>query len=207
MAEVKLTKNALRELQTKLSQLQKYSPTLQLKKSMLQLEVNEAKSQLMSIIGRLEQQKEKIKDIAPLLSTNDVMGLEKIDVLPFLEIKEVHKYLDNIAGVEFYTLDRVEFNEIEYYTFDHPIWLESAVKELRELIILGQTARLVEEKKEALQHELRQVSIRVNLFDKVLIPRAIDNIKKIKIFLQDQYLAAVSQAKVAKEKILKKAAL
>jgi V/A-type H+/Na+-transporting ATPase subunit D len=45
------------------------------------------------------------------------------------------------------------------------------------------------------------VSIRLNLFEKVLIPRAQKNIKKIKIFLGDQELAAVCQAKVAKRKI------
>ena len=45
------------------------------------------------------------------------------------------------------------------------------------------------------------MSIRVNLFEKILIPRALRNIKKIKVFLGDQQLAAVSQAKVAKAKI------
>ena len=55
------------------------------------------------------------------------------------------------------------------------------------------------EKKAALEKELREVSIRVNLFEKILIPRALSNIKKIKVFLGDQQLAAVSQAKVAKD--------
>ncbi len=57
------------------------------------------------------------------------------------------------------------------------------------------------EKKRALQKELRDVSIRVNLFEKILIPRSQDNISKIRIFLGDQQLAAVAQAKVAKQKI------
>ena len=46
MAEVKLTKNELRTQQNKLSQLQKYLPTLQLKKAMLQAEVNEARIEI-----------------------------------------------------------------------------------------------------------------------------------------------------------------
>jgi len=45
------------------------------------------------------------------------------------------------------------------------------------------------------------VAIRVNLFEKILIPRASKNIKKIKVFLGDQQLTAVSQAKAAKAKI------
>ncbi len=59
----------------------------------------------------------------------------------------------------------------------------------------------------ALEKEWREVSIRVNLFEKVLIPRCQKNIKKIKVFLGDQQLAAVSQAKVAKGKIEENKAL
>ena len=42
MAQIKLTKMELRDQQYKLKQLQKYLPTLQLKKAMLQTEVNNA---------------------------------------------------------------------------------------------------------------------------------------------------------------------
>jgi V/A-type H+-transporting ATPase subunit D len=41
----------------------------------------------------------------------------------------------------------------------------------------------------------------VNLFEKVMIPQAMENIKRIAVFLQDQQLAAVARAKVAKSKI------
>ena len=57
------------------------------------------------------------------------------------------------------------------------------------------------EQRNALEKELREVSIRVNLFEKILIPRAVDNIRRIKVFLGDQELAAVCRAKVAKNKI------
>ena len=62
--------------------------------------------------------------------------------------------------------------------------------------------KIARREKRGLEKELREVSIRVNLFEKILIPRALDNIKKIKIFLGDQQLAAVAQAKVSKKKIL-----
>ena len=44
----------------------------------------------------------------------------------------------------------------------------------------------------------------MNLFEKVLIPRADRNIRRIRIFLGDQQLAAVAQAKVSKKKIHKR---
>jgi V/A-type H+/Na+-transporting ATPase subunit D len=73
---------------------------------------------------------------------------------------------------------------------------------LRALAEAKARVEIAEEKKRALEEELRQVSIRVNLFEKVLIPRAVENIKKIKVFLGDQQLNAVARAKVAKSKIL-----
>ncbi len=82
------------------------------------------------------------------------------------------------------------------------MWFESAILGIKELVTVRERIRIAEEKKRALEKELREVSIRVNLFEKILIPRAQENIKKIKIFLGDLQLAAVSQAKVAKKKIL-----
>lgn len=207
MTEVKLTKNALRDSEIRLTQLQKYLPTLQLKKAMLQLEVNEAKTQLKALEASVALKKEEVFSFASLLGDCDERGLDRVDVLPFLEIEEITKRAENIAGVEFEAFVSILFKKVEYSPFDHPIWLDSVLEDLKELIEKREQAILVRQKKEALEHELRQVSIRVNLFDKVLIPKSKADIKKIKIFLQDQYLAAVSQAKVAKEKQLKKAAL
>lgn len=86
-----------------------------------------------------------------------------------------------------------------------PVWLEAAIEGVKALLIVREKIKIAREKKQALEKELREVSIRVNLFEKIMIPRAIQNIKKIKIFLGDQELAAVSQAKVSKRKILQKA--
>ena len=46
MAEVKFTKTELRSQQLKLDRLRKYLPTLQLKKAMLQMEVNLAQVEI-----------------------------------------------------------------------------------------------------------------------------------------------------------------
>ena len=58
---------------------------------------------------------------------------------------------------------------------------------------------------EILQQAVKKVTQRVNLFDKVLIPRAQQNIRKIRIFLSDTERAAVVRAKITKSKRLKEA--
>jgi len=59
----------------------------------------------------------------------------------------------------------------------------------------------VEERRLALlEQAVKTITQRVNLFDKVLIPRARQNIKRIQIYLSDLQTAAVVRSKIAKRK-------
>jgi V/A-type H+-transporting ATPase subunit D len=124
------------------------------------------------------------------------------DLFSAVKILKVDRSYENVAGVEIPNFERVAFEPSTYTLFDTPVWFESAILGIKDLITVREKIKIAEEKKRALEKELREVSIRVNLFEKILIPRSLENIKKIKIFLGDQQLAAVSQAKVAKKKIL-----
>lgn len=199
MAEIKLTKNDLRLQQNRLAQLQKYLPTLQLKKAMLQAEVNEARLEII----HAEEEYAKIRTFTDSYSAllSEKMSIEPTHVL---KVKEVRKRHENIAGVEVPYFEEVIFEELPYSLFETPVWFDSVVGGLKTLTIAWAKIKIAKEKKEALERELREVSIRVNLFEKRLIPQALSNIKKIKVFLGDQQLAAVSQAKVAKRKIEEK---
>jgi len=196
MADVKLTKNELRNQQNLLAQLEKYLPTLKLKKAMLQTEVNDARLEIVKLNEKLVSQRHAVERYSALLS-------EKIAIHPAdaAKIKQVVKRYENIAGVEVPYYERTDFEDFPYSLFDTPPWVDTAIVDLRAVASAGVEIKVSEEKKKALEKELREVSIRVNLFEKILIPRAIENIKKIKVFLGDQQLAAVSQAKVAKNKI------
>jgi V/A-type H+-transporting ATPase subunit D len=118
-----------------------------------------------------------------------------------VEIQEIKQSSENIAGVEIPVYEGVLFQELKYHLFDSPPWVEGAVDGVHKLIESECHLKIEMEKLRLLQKELREVSIRVNLFEKILIPKSLINIKKIKVFLGDQQLAAVAQAKVAKTKI------
>lgn len=193
---IKLTKNELRNQQTRLSQFQRYLPTLQLKKAMLQFEVTLVLMEIARLREEMVIARHQIDEFSPFL-------LEKVacDITSYAEVLHVQKKYENIAGVEIPLFEKVVFREPEYSLFDTPVWTERATELVRELVTAREKIGVVEEKKRALEKELREVSIRVNLFEKILIPRSQENIKKIRIFLGDQQLAAVAQAKVAKKKI------
>lgn len=196
MAEIKLTKNELRSQQTKLTQLRRYLPTLQLKKAMLQMEVNDSKIEIERFQNEFKKLYDWVQSFSYILSVSTVVDLKKA-----IEVKEISKQFENIAGVEVPNLEKVTFFPVEYSLFETPPWLDSVIYGLRSLTESKIKVDIANEKKRALEHELREVSIRVNLFEKILIPRSEANIKKIKVFLGDQQLAAVSQAKAAKAKI------
>lgn len=197
---IKLTKNELRSQQTRLMQFERYLPTLQLKKAMLQFEVSLAASEIQKLKEEFAAVWARVEEFAPFLA-------EKVDVnlTRYADILHVKKSYENIAGVEIPVFQKVVFRPPEYFLFDTPAWTEKASEVLQELVTAKEKISVAEEKKRALEKELRDVSIRVNLFEKVLIPRAQENIKKIRIFLGDQQLSAVAQAKVAKRKILERA--
>ncbi|MBA3957632.1 MAG: V-type ATP synthase subunit D [Parachlamydiaceae bacterium] len=196
MAEIKLTKSELRFQQNRLTQLKKYLPTLQLKKAMLQAEVSDARQEISALELAYRNLHTAVDSYSELLS-----GLSEFNPEEAAHVEKVNKHYENIAGVEVPYFDSIVFKEYLYNLFDTPPWVDSVVRGIRSLAEALAKIDIAREKKAALEKELREVSIRVNLFEKILIPRALGNIKKIKVFLGDQQLAAVSQAKVAKTKI------
>ena len=162
MKKIKYTKNALREEERKLKQLHIYLPTLKLKKKLIQFEVINVSNEIDKLTKELMLKREKIDEFCFLLTTKDS------SILEYLKILHVNKSYENIAGIEIPIFERVEFQKDDYSLFDTPIWFDSALKKLKELISIHQNILVQEEKKRALLKELRDVSIRENLFEKVL---------------------------------------
>ncbi|MBS0629456.1 MAG: V-type ATP synthase subunit D [Verrucomicrobia bacterium] len=199
MSEIKYTKTELRTQQIKLTQLEKYLPTLQLKKALLQLEINQVIGELEKLEIEKKTFEEKMTGYQQLLTDADAENLFQA-----LEVVSINKRFENIAGVEIPIFEEIVFAEPTYFLFDTPYWLESGIRGGQDLIEAREKIEILHERKRLLEKELREVSIRVNLFEKIMIPRTKANIKKVKIFLGDMQLAAVAQTKVAKRKILER---
>src|SRR5688500_15007187 len=118
MAEIKLTKNELRSQQVRLSQLQTYLPTLQLKKSLLQMEVNDARLEVVKLEGVYQKLYEGVTANASLLTQNTSM-----DLTGAAKILDVKKHYENIAGVEVPYFDDITFADFDYNLIDTPAWI------------------------------------------------------------------------------------
>lgn len=199
MAEIKLTKNEMKMQQQKLMQLERYLPTLQLKKSLLQAEVVYNKAHKDVLEKECQEMQKKLDLASPLLNLESSFPLEKQIAISQKEIAS-----ENIAGADLPLFRSVHFHEYPINMFETPPWLDSFLYLLKETKRKLCALEVANERVTLLERELSDVSTRVNLFEKILIPRCKENIKRIKIFLSDVQLAAVSQAKVAKAKIVER---
>lgn len=193
MAKIKLTKNELKSQRDALKRFQRYLPTLQLKKQQLQMEMR--KLDLEIINKRQEEQLERDQ-----LASWVRLYSEKIDLSEYVSISRLKTSRGNIAGVNIPILDDLEFNEKTPDLFETDPWMDEGVRVLKQLMRLRVERQVMEEQHRLLGEELRTTTQRVNLFEKVKIPEAKENIRVIRIFMGDQQTAAVARSKIAKGK-------
>ena len=197
---IKLTKNELKKQKDNLKQCQRYLPTLQLKKQQLQSVIMKVRNDLA------EKEAERIQMIGDLDDWVDVFAENEIfdEGLRLERLVEPDKVItkeDNIAGVKVPAFEELTFKDINYNVDDYPLWVDTAVFKLREIARLDALAATLRKQVELLEAELRTTSQRVNLFEKVKIPEAKENIRVIQVYIGDQQTAAVVRGKISKKKI------
>ena len=196
MAKVKFTKNELKSQKDNLSRFNRYLPTLILKKQQLQLEIR-----------KVEQQMEERKT-ARLTVVDDVMSWvavfgEDVGFAQLIKVQALRSESGNIAGIDIPIFLGLDFGVVEYSLFAMPLWVDAAVNRVQEILALDAELAMLAEQVGRLGEELRITTQRVNLFEKVKIPEAKDNIRMIQIYLGDQQTAAVVRGKIAKNKLVK----
>ena len=195
---VKLTKNELKAQKDALKRFERYLPTLQLKKQQLQSVMLQLSAQLDALEARRNAAIDGLDDWVAVFSENKTLP-RKLDTL--VEPESVICGEENIAGVIVPVFRALKFREIDYDPGDFPLWVDTAVVKLQEIAGLDAEAKTLRRRAELLEQELRVTSQRVNLFEKVKIPEAKENIRIIGIYLGDQQTAAVVRGKIAKNKL------
>lgn len=192
---VKLTKNELKRQKDGLKRYRRYLPTLFLKKQQLQMVIRQLEGQLAD--ESLKQQ-ELAAGAAPWLG----LFAEPFPFHDWLKVRSVETETTNVAGVEIPVFKSMEFTTAGHDLFLTPPWVDEALLLFAGLIRLDVQIGLLRQQVALLAAELRVTSQRVNLFEKVKIPQAIESIRKINIYLGDQQTAAVVRGKIAKRNLL-----
>jgi len=192
--KIKLTQGELKKQRDALRQYERYLPTLHLKKQQLQLEILHQQSALTRRKYSLSEKKKSAEIWLGLL-------VEAPEIRKWLIPEKILTGRKNIAGVDVPVIERVDFTPAEYDLFLTPLWVDTGLETLREMVAFLEEIRVIEQGISVLKHELRITTQRVNLFEKVKIPEAKEAIRRIKIYIGDQMTNAVGRSKIAKNKI------
>jgi V/A-type H+-transporting ATPase subunit D len=194
MARLPLNKSTLSKKKQDLKTYRRFLPSLDLKRKQLLAERNKARVALNDLQTRRARLRRAVESDLPMLSNRGV-ALEHLVRVQAVEIGQA-----NIVGVLVPTCDAVQIDVHPYGLLAKPHWVDRVVERLREALDLQIREQVARERLKRLEAGLTKVTQRVNLFEKVLIPRTEDEIKRIDIALQDSERAAVVRSKVAKRK-------
>lgn len=197
MAKIKHTKNELKTQREALARYRRFLPTLELKKSQLVGEIRRIGHEIEVLEEEIRQVSEEVNKWV------DVMA-EDFDLKQILKIQDIITDEGNIAGIEIRIFRQAEFEEIDYDFFTTPLWIDQALEVLKEQIARRIKIQTLNEQVDILLEELRITIQRINLFEKVKIPEARENIRTIQIFIGDAQTAEVVRGKIAKSKIQNK---
>ena len=117
-----------------------------------------------------------------------------------VRIRRVDVAEEDVLGLRLPTLRAVEFDTADYSLLATPFWVDDLVTCLKEVATYRLRLQVYRERVARMQGAVRRITQRVNLFEKVLIPNAKQNIARIQIFLSDVERAAVVTSKIAKAK-------
>ncbi len=192
MARLKLGKASLQHERQRLTLYEKLLPSLELKRRQLTMELDKARKEYAATRAELESLEGRVGTELPMLATTeiDLRGLVKMTAL---ELEQ-----ENVVGVRLPLLKSIECRVAEYSLLAKPAWVDALVERLRDAAEARTRIQVVAERVRILARAERRITQRVNLFDKILIPRTRKNIQRIQIWLGDQERTAVVQAKLAK---------
>lgn len=200
MAKLKFTKNELKRQRTDLTRFKRYLPTLQLKKTQLQMEARQIETNLLH---KTEQIGELLADLKPWIA----LLSQDLNLRDYVKVEAIETKSYNIAGVNIPVIKAISVAKADYDLRSTPAWLDDAVELLESLFRFSIEKCNLEKQLKLISEELRVTSQRVNLFEKVKIPEARRNINTIRVFLGNQETIDVARAKMAKRKTVNREAV
>jgi V/A-type H+-transporting ATPase subunit D len=194
MARLSLSKSSLSKQSRQLKTYQRFLPSLDLKRKQLMAERVKARAGQEEIAAAIESLRRRVAEGLPMLANHEV------ELEDLVRVSGVRLGYENVVGTRLPILEGVDTRVRQYGLIAKPHWVDRVVRELIAMLELQVAAQVQRRRVELLEVAVRKVTQRVNLFEKVLIPRTRDNIRRIRIFLSDAERAAVVRSKIAKGK-------
>lgn len=200
MSKIKYTKHELKTQREALARFERFLPTLKMKKQRLEAELRTMQEHENDLQARTA---ELFAQVRPWLMLFVEKAQESEKMTRFLQPERITANTRNVAGVDLPHMGEVTFPESPPDLFETPPWWDDAIHNLRARVLVRIELIILRKGRALLRDELLTITQRVNFIEKVKIPEAKENIRRIKIVLGDQETAAVIRAKIAKAKSLR----
>jgi V/A-type H+-transporting ATPase subunit D len=194
MEGLRLNKSELKRQRDQLKLYQRVLPSLDLKRRQLAIENERCRALEATLRSELDALMGGIGAAIPMLAN------ESIDLLGLVRVVAVELGSENVVGLELPTLARLELADATYSYLVRPVWVDAVADRLHEAVRLTLELTVAAERLKRVEYALKRITQRVNLFERVLIPNAKSNIRRIEIALDDLAREAVVRSKIAKSR-------
>ena len=195
MTQFSYNKASLHKEVKRLRLYQQYLPSLDLKRQQLMGLRAKIFSQLDDAKSQIETCRQMVYKNLPMLANPEIIKLERL-----IEIGNIETVEENVVGVKIPVCNSMDITIKPYSTYSHPHWVDQAAVQVRKMIELHIRHQVIEKQAQIIDAALKKITQKVNLFDKVLIPKTQGNIRKIHIYLSDAERADIVRAKITKQK-------
>lgn len=194
MARLQLNKSALARERTQLASFQRVLPALDLKRQQLMGARATARAEVRALEDQVAAFAAQVGEALPMLAD------DSIDLDGLVRLTDFHVGRENVVGTDLPRLERIEVAVADYSPMTKPHWVDDLARLLHDMLEARLKVQVAKARVLRLDQAVTTITQRLNLFDKVLIPRAQANIKKISIYLNDEEMSAVVRSKISKRK-------
>jgi V/A-type H+/Na+-transporting ATPase subunit D len=194
MPKLKLSKSALQVQRTQLQLYQRLLPSLDMKRRQLTVEHEKAKTAYAEARRIVDELESNIGRELPMLANTEM------DLSSLVKLKRCVTSEENVVGVRLPVLKAIEVEVADYSMMARPAWVDRLVTRLQVAAEQRMRVDVAGRRLGILEKSTRQITQRVNLFERILIPQAKNNIRRIRIFLGDLERDSVVRSKLAKSR-------
>ncbi len=200
MSKLALNKSTLNHENQRLKSFRQFVPALDLKRKQILAARMTSRRALAEFEQQMQQVDTGVARQLPMLAGS------QLDLGSLVQLRRVHQRTDNLVGIELPVVEQIEIDSRQYSRLALPPWVDILAARLQQMLELKVRHQVEQVRLERLEAALQKTTQRLNLFDKVLIPRTEANIRRIRIALSDAERAGVVRAKIAKNKRARMAA-
>ncbi len=186
--------SSLAHQRNQLRLFQRFLPSLDLKRQQLLTVQKASQQELAELEQRVTQFTESLTGLF------EPLGAYEIELAGLVTVDSVVVDEENVVGAKLPIVREINFQTAPYSLLAKPFWVDFLVEAIEQMCTLRVHLQVQRERVTRLNRQVKRITQRVNLFEKILIPRTKENIKRIEVRRGEQERTAVVRSKIAKKK-------